>query len=66
MKGILLVSIFIKYLNNRTKWNSNPYACGSYSYVDVNCDGKNVFQDLYEPVYVNGVVSKIYFLVSYK
>ena len=53
------------FLNIRTKWNSNPYACGSYSYVDVNCDAKNVFKDLCEPVYVNGVVSKIFIKVSF-
>ena len=40
----------------RTKWNSEPYVCGSYSYVDVNCDVKKTFEDLVEPIYYNGVV----------
>ncbi len=38
-----------------TKWNSNPFICGSYSYVDANCNAKKTFEDLIEPICVDGV-----------
>ena len=45
------------YLNQRTKWNSNPYTLGSYSFIQVNGSAKEDISNLSEPVWIDQIVS---------